>query len=191
MQVEAFACWTGYEFVTSEMSRLEWDSETGPSSKSSQKAEQQHGETNKSLGPGMDILPNRSEDAASSGAEDDIALFHTSSFASNAFNETAHGVDAAPLDFMYQPGAMLHCFDLAVRSHDEQNPNQADWRWSAPPLTVREMLQESSAAISAESMTYRKDILGDWKPRVLPKPTWMESKEWDQEVTPTPKNELQ
>ena len=173
------------------MNRLECDSETGaPSSESSQKAKQQHDETtNEGMEPGMDILPNQSEDAASSGTEDDIALLHTSSFASKTFNEAAHGTDGAPLDFMYQPGAILQCFDLAVRSHDDQNPSQADWCWTEPPLTMRSMLQKSSAANSAVSMSLQKDILGDWKPRILPKPAWMESKEWDQEVTPTPRNE--
>jgi hypothetical protein len=88
---------------------------------------------------------------------------------------------------LYQPGAILQCFEMAVASHDDPDPAALP-RWSAPPTTVAPAASTSGGPQGSDDKASDSDhittnassnvgsgasILGDWKPRVLPWPDWM------------------
>jgi hypothetical protein len=110
---------------------------------------------------------------------------------------SSHGGDndaASAMSLVYQPGAILQCFALAVASHDDPIPSTAP-TWEAPPLT-NPVVQSQPAqphvddtaphddeasdgeivppsSTSASRLASHASILRDWKPRAVPEPDWM------------------
>jgi hypothetical protein len=98
------------------------------------------------------------------------------------------------MTLVYQPGAILQCFELAVASHDNPDPSMAPM-WEAPPLSNPVQAQQPQADAappvdegsdgeilphsSSSSLVpaSHASILRDWKPRKFPEPDWMKMSE--------------
>jgi hypothetical protein len=98
------------------------------------------------------------------------------------------------MTLVYQPGAILQCFELAVASHDNPDPSMAPM-WEAPPLSNPTQAQQLPQAAAAPPVDEGSDgeilphssssfgpashasILRDWKPRKFPEPDWMTTSE--------------
>jgi hypothetical protein len=149
----------------------------------------------------MDEFEDCDEDGSSS--DDGGILFSRGSLkgerasngttSSNGHNDAASTINST-MSLVYQPGAILQCFELAVVSHDNPDPSTAA-SWEAPPLTNPvvqaqqaqphvddtaphddeasdgEIVPPSSS--SASRPASHASILRDWKPRAIPEPDWM------------------
>jgi hypothetical protein len=77
---------------------------------------------------------------------------------------------------LIQPGAVMQCFEASVAAHDDPNPaGSATW-WTAPPTTAATAIA-GAPDLANRSISSGAAILGDWKPRVLPLPDWMQQEE--------------
>lgn len=141
-------------------------------------------------------------DDADSSSDDGGILFSRSSLkgerASNGRSSStgpsndAESSSPTAMSLVYQPGAILQCFELAVASHDDPDPSTAP-SWEAPPLSnpVQSQQPQSDTAAPVDECSdgeilppsfssspnrpaSHASILRDWKPRAfLLDPDWM------------------
>jgi hypothetical protein len=128
------------------------------------------------------------ESASSDGDDDDGILFQRpSGHLGGTRSRGAGGIppeedppSLSPLNaVLIQPGAVMQCFEASVAAHDDPSPAASAPWWTAPPTTTAAAAIAGEPTSAGRSSSSSAAILGDWKPRVLPLPDWMQQ---DQDV---------